>query len=209
MDTPTNTASSLDGREGNWSHLSPQEIVRRTRCQADDWEVSSSPTLWRQCCDLIQSRLGPELNASTPLPDQDGAGGGLTGGSDLLDALQRVAKAAKAMPRETPAPGGAGTMHDFSIEAGVVWDLDRALDHLATIQAGYSTGKYRAATPKSNSPLPPPPVDQTMTVDKPCHWGGGNDIIWCSTCGAEYAYAKGEERPACPRTLQDTGEVRT
>ncbi len=35
----------------------------------------------------------------------------------------------------------------------------------------------------------------------PCRWGGGNDVIWCSTCHAEYAYAKGETRPECPRAL--------
>lgn len=35
--------------------------------------------------------------------------------------------------------------------------------------------------------------------DRPCQWGGGNDVIWCSTCGEEYAYAKGEQRPPCPR----------
>lgn len=42
---------------------------------------------------------------------------------------------------------------------------------------------------------------------KPCHWGGGNDIIWCSTCGAEYAYAKGQERPACPRASPSHPEM--
>ncbi|MBN6820660.1 hypothetical protein JRF84_13840 [Methylobacterium organophilum] len=59
------------------------------------------------------------------------------------------------------------------------------------------------------SPSPTTETDPPMSVEeaKPCHWGGGNDIIWCSTCGAEYAYAKGEERPPCPRTLHAAGEI--
>lgn len=41
---------------------------------------------------------------------------------------------------------------------------------------------------------------RALLADKPpCHWGGGNDVIWCSTCGAEYNYLKGETRPECPR----------
>lgn len=73
LGTPTNTASSPAGR-GDWPHLSPQEIVRRTRCQADDWTVSGNQAVWRQCCDLILNRLGPVLIAS---PDPAGAGGDL------------------------------------------------------------------------------------------------------------------------------------
>jgi hypothetical protein len=43
------------------------------------------------------------------------------------DALRDVVEAARRMPRATPAPGGAGTIHQFPIEAGAVWMLDRAL----------------------------------------------------------------------------------
>ena len=39
----------------------------------------------------------------------------------------RLACAAEAMPRATPAPGDSGTPHQFMIEAGVVWELDAAL----------------------------------------------------------------------------------
>lgn len=45
-------------------------------------------------------------------------------------ALRRVERAARFMPRETPAPGGVGTEHPFMIEAGVVWALDYALTAL-------------------------------------------------------------------------------
>jgi hypothetical protein len=49
---------------------------------------------------------------------------------DRYDALQAVADAARQMPRETPAPGACSTVHDFKIEAGTVWALDRALKKL-------------------------------------------------------------------------------
>jgi hypothetical protein len=38
-----------------------------------------------------------------------------------------VIEAARQMPRGTPGPGGCGTVHQFGIEAGVVWTLDIAL----------------------------------------------------------------------------------
>ncbi len=41
--------------------------------------------------------------------------------------------------------------------------------------------------------------EDAADLPSPCQWGGGNDVIWCSTCHAEYAYAKGETRPECPR----------
>lgn len=40
--------------------------------------------------------------------------------------------------------------------------------------------------------------EDAADLPSPCQWGGGNDVIWCSTCHAEYAYAKGETRPECP-----------
>jgi len=36
-------------------------------------------------------------------------------------------KAANDMPRETPKPGGACTVHSFKIDAATVWALDMAL----------------------------------------------------------------------------------
>jgi hypothetical protein len=50
-------------------------------------------------------------------------------------------------------------------------------------------------------PEAPSATDGETEAEKPCHWGGGNDVIWCSTCGEEYAYAKGESRPLCPREV--------
>jgi hypothetical protein len=44
--------------------------------------------------------------------------------------LREVAEAARQMPRATPAPGGASTEHTFTISAGAVWTLDRALQQL-------------------------------------------------------------------------------
>lgn len=44
--------------------------------------------------------------------------------------IQELILAAVDMPRETPAAGGAGTIHDFKIPASHVWDLDKALDKL-------------------------------------------------------------------------------
>lgn len=48
----------------------------------------------------------------------------------LEAVLREVADAARQMPRETPAPGSCVTVHQFPIEAGVVWTLDRALNNL-------------------------------------------------------------------------------
>jgi hypothetical protein len=50
-----------------------------------------------------------------------------------LELLWTVANAARKMPRETPAPGVASTVHTFQIEAGVVWELDYALSALETV----------------------------------------------------------------------------
>lgn len=45
----------------------------------------------------------------------------------LRDILIELVDAASRMPRETPAAGGAGTEHNFSIEAATVWVLDAVL----------------------------------------------------------------------------------
>lgn len=52
-----------DDEGQDWSHLSPHEIVRRTRCQADDGTLPGAGR-WRSCCDLILSRLGPAPSSS-------------------------------------------------------------------------------------------------------------------------------------------------
>lgn len=46
--------------------------------------------------------------------------------SEIEQALILLLTAAKLMPRATPAPGGASTVHNFPIEAAYVWGLDRA-----------------------------------------------------------------------------------
>ncbi|MGG3810913.1 DUF3850 domain-containing protein [Methylorubrum rhodesianum] len=47
---------------GAWSEHSPQEIVRRTRCMADE---TRDAVVWRDCCDLILERLGKPAPDST------------------------------------------------------------------------------------------------------------------------------------------------
>lgn len=44
--------------------------------------------------------------------------------------IRELIEAAKDMPRHTPAPGGAGTIHTFKIDAATVWALDKALNKL-------------------------------------------------------------------------------
>lgn len=44
--------------------------------------------------------------------------------------LREVVEAARNMPRRTPGSGGAETPHQFTIDAGHVWQLDRALKKL-------------------------------------------------------------------------------
>jgi hypothetical protein len=34
--------------------------------------------------------------------------------------------------------------------------------------------------------------------DEPCKWVGGNDVMTCLTCGAEYDYRR-DPRPPCPK----------
>jgi ATP:corrinoid adenosyltransferase len=48
----------------------------------------------------------------------------------LAEALTELEEAARHMPRATPAPGGASTIHNFEIEAAWVWANDRALKKL-------------------------------------------------------------------------------
>lgn len=49
------------------------------------------------------------------------------------ERLSAVVEAARFMPRSTPAPGTAHTVHDFVIPAWAVWDLDRALKVLDAV----------------------------------------------------------------------------
>jgi len=44
----------------------------------------------------------------------------------MREALELLLAAALLMPRSTPKAGGAGTVHDFKIEAAYVWALDEA-----------------------------------------------------------------------------------
>lgn len=54
------------------------------------------------------------------------------------------------------------------------------------------------------NPVPAEPESQAVPS---CHWGGGNDVIWCSTCGPSTPTPKGEERPACPRAAEATAST--
>jgi hypothetical protein len=38
-----------------------------------------------------------------------------------------------------------------------------------------------------------------LAEEPACQWGGGNDMLTCRTCGAEYNYTRREPRPLCPR----------
>lgn len=65
------------------------------------------------------------------------AGGAPAPGSEgEFAAMAEVVARARNMPRRTPAPGGAGTVHQFDIEAGHVWMLDIALKALDALPAG-------------------------------------------------------------------------
>ena len=44
--------------------------------------------------------------------------------------VQELIEAAVDMPRHTPAPGHAGKVHTFEIDAATVWALDKALNKL-------------------------------------------------------------------------------
>lgn len=54
---PARPASYGQETMNDWSHMSPQEIVRRTRGLADG---TASQNVWRACCDIILRRLGSE-----------------------------------------------------------------------------------------------------------------------------------------------------
>lgn len=59
-----------------------------------------------------------------------------------LSAVE-VIQAARNMPRRTPAPGGCSTVHDFKIEAGTVWAMDRALDEFDKDSAVYGAALHK------------------------------------------------------------------
>jgi hypothetical protein len=67
-------------------------------------------------------------------------------GVELLLLLD-VEKAARKLPRETPAAGGCSTVHSFAIEAAHVWANDAALDALDQHRAALS------ALPLSGDPI--------------------------------------------------------
>jgi hypothetical protein len=58
---------------------------------------------------------------------------------DRERVAEKVIKAARNMPRQTPKPGGCSTVHDFQIEAGTVWALDKALTEYDAILSLPST----------------------------------------------------------------------
>jgi hypothetical protein len=58
----------------------------------------------------------------------------ITSMSGRIERLEAVERAARKMPRKTPAPGGCSTVHMIGIEASAIWALDTALDGLADAQ---------------------------------------------------------------------------
>lgn len=48
--------------------------------------------------------------------------------------VQELIEAAKDMPRKTPAAGGSGTIHDFKIDAGAIWALDKVLTKIEALE---------------------------------------------------------------------------
>ncbi|SFF22218.1 hypothetical protein [Methylobacterium sp. yr596] len=62
--------TTFDPRSQAWIGLSPDEIVRRVRCEADDApdEGDSSAQIWRHACDTILLRMGKHPSQS-PTPD--------------------------------------------------------------------------------------------------------------------------------------------
>lgn len=75
--SPSVSASGFDPSRYAWSDLSPAEIVRRTRCQAEDLpdEGDSSAQIWRHACDTILLRLGAFQPAPAQSPSTSDAEG--------------------------------------------------------------------------------------------------------------------------------------
>jgi hypothetical protein len=82
-----------------WSEHSPQEIVRRTRCAADE---NMFPTAWRACCDLILKRLGPDVPASlAALGTGEGSGGASITQGEIVKLIAKTWLTAKGTDDET------------------------------------------------------------------------------------------------------------
>ncbi len=92
--------------------------------------------------------------------------------SQLAEA-QAVIAAARKMPRETPAPGGAGTVHDFKISAATVWALDAALTKLDAARS----------TPERGDPEGPTWGCVALRSHGPCNTVNGTDDASCGACG--------------------------
>lgn len=109
---------------GRWEDLDPRRFDKEPRCSAlEGEEVAPEP-----------GSVQAVVAAATRKAEKDNwylretlARRAAQPTDARRSALEAVAEAAAAMPRETPAPGGAGTVHTFEIEAGVVWTLDKAL----------------------------------------------------------------------------------
>jgi hypothetical protein len=56
----TSKAAPLSDQGDGWSRLDTAEVVRRTRCEADERNVSiTARNAWRRCCDAILKHLAP------------------------------------------------------------------------------------------------------------------------------------------------------
>ncbi|WFS07748.1 hypothetical protein [Methylobacterium sp. 391_Methyba4] len=158
---------------------------------------------------MVQLReANPAALASAPAPsDPAGAGGD-------LGELERLSKAATQgeWSQDDGSDGGPSLPEEHRIYgdtnggylvaripnfSGYPENKANAA-YIAALVNAHRSGQIVASTPGQKGAG----EEKTVEEESPCHWGGGNDIIWCSTCGAEYAYAKGEERPACPRAPQ-------
>ena len=64
ISSPPADNPATSGKEGGWSKHGSAEIVRRTRCMADE---TRDAVLWRDCCDLILERLGQPASPADAL----------------------------------------------------------------------------------------------------------------------------------------------
>lgn len=89
--------------------------------------------------------------------------------------LEEVERAARLMPRCTPAAGSAGTRHPFEISAGVVWANDIALRKLDALRRLGDSSRWQEIPSDATYP---PPVGALVRA----HASDGLSVV-CIGCG--------------------------
>lgn len=112
----------------------------------------------------------------------------------MREALVDLMKAARLMPRATPNPGAASTVHDYQIEAAYVWGLDQACNNAEAVLVAAvheEVGQAKADMVAAMTATPSRPV--MAGAAEPVAWvvftKGGNVRLWGKDRAGPQAFA--------------------